>query len=286
MHPSRLLWIPLALLLASGSLAGQNLVVTRPSNIRRDPSSQHTPRGHLMPGDAFTLLSPDTVNGYLHGHRPALSSSGWVWARNVRIVGDTTPQPVVAAAAYDGCPLIGSAKSALFKALNPQKNRSKVPTNADIDHSVTLSAMLAPGDDHGRFDSAKAAEIVGFVFHAKPGGKETTNCGVGDPRHRDTHIEIVASPTDTLGRQRVIVEVTPRWRAAELLLGNDWSTANLHHSIEGEWVRVRGWLFFDVEHSGKAENTAPGNPTNWRATAWELHPVTSIQICALAHCGN
>ena len=40
----------------------------------------------------------------------------------------------------------------------------------------------------------------------------------------------------------------------------------------------RGWLFFDSEHTNAAENTNPGNASNWRATAWELHPVTSFSI--------
>ena len=43
-------------------------------------------------------------------------------------------------------------------------------------------------------------------------------------------------------------------------------------------VRVRGWMLFDAERKGEAENTAPGWPRNWSATAWELHPVTSIEV--------
>jgi len=46
----------------------------------------------------------------------------------------------------------------------------------------------------------------------------------------------------------------------------------------GRWVRVQGWMLFDFEHSNMAENTRPGNPKNWRGTAWEIHPVTSIEI--------
>jgi hypothetical protein len=46
----------------------------------------------------------------------------------------------------------------------------------------------------------------------------------------------------------------------------------------GRWVKVTGWMLFDVEHQSEAENTAPGRPRNWRATAWEVHPVTAIEI--------
>jgi hypothetical protein len=46
----------------------------------------------------------------------------------------------------------------------------------------------------------------------------------------------------------------------------------------GHWVQFEGWLYFDLGHATEAENTAPGNPENWRATAWELHPVTKITV--------
>ena len=46
----------------------------------------------------------------------------------------------------------------------------------------------------------------------------------------------------------------------------------------GRRVRVAGWLMFDHEHADEAENTRPGERDNWRATAWEIHPVTAIAV--------
>jgi hypothetical protein len=60
--------------------------------------------------------------------------------------------------------------------------------------------------------------------------------------------------------------------------GADWSTRPLRDHFLGRWVKVRGWMLFDAEHKGEAENTAPGRPRNWRATAWEVHPVKSIEV--------
>jgi hypothetical protein len=60
--------------------------------------------------------------------------------------------------------------------------------------------------------------------------------------------------------------------------GVDWSTAALKERINGKWVRVKGWLLFDQEHVNQAENTNPGNDRNWRATVWEIHPVTEIDV--------
>jgi len=42
--------------------------------------------------------------------------------------------------------------------------------------------------------------------------------------------------------------------------GVDWSTRALRDHYLGRWVRVRGWMLFDTEHKGEAENTAPGRP--------------------------
>jgi hypothetical protein len=37
-------------------------------------------------------------------------------------------------------------------------------------------------------------------------------------------------------------------------------------------------MFFDDEHDDEAQNTAPNSTNKWRATAWEIHPVTTIQV--------
>jgi hypothetical protein len=43
-------------------------------------------------------------------------------------------------------------------------------------------------------------------------------------------------------------------------------------------VEVTGWLLFDIEHTDGAENSSPGKPGNWRATCWEIHPITEIAV--------
>jgi hypothetical protein len=58
----------------------------------------------------------------------------------------------------------------------------------------------------------------------------------------------------------------------------DWSTQALRDKVLGRWVEVTGWMLFDVVHESEAENTAPGRPRNWRATAWEVHSVTAIEV--------
>ncbi|HYL55550.1 MAG TPA: hypothetical protein VEU73_08250 [Gemmatimonadales bacterium] len=179
--------------------------------------------------------------------------------------------------AFPGCPARGDAVRPSVAAVNRLKNRVAAPVARDIDSAVTLGALLAPGDDRGRWNERRAATVVGYVRDVKVGGVETVNCFAKRPNHRDTHIELVTDPEDG-GQLPLIVEVTPVWRQHAASRGSNWSTDSLRSLLRGRWVRVTGWLLFDSEHLRQAENTAPGRVGNWRATAWELHPVTAVEV--------
>ncbi len=188
------------------------------------------------------------------------------------------PAAVSAQDTYHGCGMTGDAATPSVQALNRLKNRYTAPDSADIDSQVTLAALVEPGDDRARWDEGRGARIVGYVHDVKPGGVETVNCRARGLPDRDTHIELVLDPMNGGGTRRVIVEVTPRWRAMLAARGVDWSTPTLRRQYLGRWVRVTGWLMFDAEHANASENTAPGRPRNWRATAWEVHPITAIEV--------
>jgi hypothetical protein len=175
------------------------------------------------------------------------------------------------------CPLEGDARSADVKDLNRLKGRYHSPVTSDIDPTVTLTAMAAPGDDEDRFDVKSAATVTGFVLEVMVGGKETCNCHAIAEDERDTHIALTLSE-DGEKKQSVVAEVTPRTRFLHKQAGEDWTTETLKRNLTGKWVEVTGWLLFDFEHIHQAENTNPGNRANWRATCWEIHPVTSIKV--------
>jgi hypothetical protein len=176
------------------------------------------------------------------------------------------------------CSLQGDARSPDVKALNRLKGRYHSPVASDIDQSATLTAMVAPGDDEDRFDVQSAATVTGFVLQVEVGGRETCNCHATDPDERDTHIALTLSEGADQ-TQSVVAEVTPRTRLLRKRAGHDdWTTAALRRDIQGKWVEVTGWLLFDFEHVHEAENTNPGGAKNWRATCWEIHPVTSIRV--------
>ena len=184
------------------------------------------------------------------------------------------PPPIPA----DKCPPQGSAATERLKELNKLKNRFHLPAANDFDHEVTLKKILDPGNDEKRWNANKAAKITGYVYEVKPGGIETCNCKTKDLAERDTHIEILADPMHHKKMQRMIVEITPHLRELMKKSGDDWSTKNLRDKLLGRWVTFSGWLFFDEEHSNLSENTNPKRERNWRATAWEIHPVTKIEI--------
>jgi len=176
------------------------------------------------------------------------------------------------------CGPTGDARSADARTLDLLKNRTEAPGPADIDSRVDLAAIVAPGNDRHRWDEHRGAVVIGYVLDVLPGGVESANCHARSLARRDTHIEIVLDPAHSDHPNRVIVEVTPRIRAMMASRGIDWSTRTLEHDLPGHWVKVTGWLMFDTDHVKQSQNTAAGQPGVWRATAWEVHPVTGLDI--------
>ena len=176
------------------------------------------------------------------------------------------------------CPIVGDTADPRVQALNTLKRRMTLPTPADIDPRVTLKALVAPGDDANRWDDKRGATIEGFVADVKVGGVESVNCHTSDPAFRDTHVELTLDPMANDETRYVIVEVTPQFRQKMAQQGLDWSTGTLRNTLLGRRVRIGGWLMFDGEHKQNAKNTASAGAHIWRATVWEVHPITSIQV--------
>ena len=173
------------------------------------------------------------------------------------------------------CPTAGIALTRRARDLHRLKNRTALPQAADFDSRVTLDALLQPGDDTNRWSVERAARVQGFVIDVAYARPEATNCF--NPCRRDIHI-LIASRKDAPKTEQIVVEITPKlgnWAASQ---GIDWSENTLQAQLVGHWCEFEGWLYFDLGHAEKSENSAPHDPGNWRATAWELHPVTKITV--------
>jgi hypothetical protein len=173
------------------------------------------------------------------------------------------------------CPQAGCSITPARREFATLKNRTSVPTDADFDRAVTLDALLEHGDDRARWSESRAAAIEGYVTDIREGSAEAANCF--SLTRRDVHIHL-ARRADAPVLETIVVEVTPRGRDAARARGLDWSLDALRRDLPGRRCRFEGWLLFDREHADESENGAPGNPVDWRATAWEIHPVTGIEV--------
>lgn len=186
------------------------------------------------------------------------------------------------------CPTSGLGLSQGRRDFYRLKNRRLPPQPLDFDGRVTLQQLLHPGADQSRWSTSRAGQIEAYVVSVTPGPLELVNCYC----RRDVHINVALRPQAS-AREMIVLEVTPYFRDLmahgredqigpaspdQALLLHDWSTEILQKKLTGHWVRFEGWLFYDAQHESEAENTAPGRINNWRATAWELHPVTRIEV--------
>lgn len=267
---------------ASSSQA-QLLRVTSPVNLRRSASTDSAPI-RLVPKDSVLVVADhETENGF-YAVESLSGETGWVWARNVKRVtaGESAARApasraLLAATEARACRADGNAVlGSRDDSTDALKIRTNIVRQSDIDAGVTLHAMLARGADAGRFDQKRAATIEGYILLVKDGGPETVNCG--GQRPYDTHMDVVASKGVTADGSAVIVEVTPQWRKVVAQSGGDWSTKTLKPELVGKRVRVTGWLLWDWRHQGVATNTGKAATKKERATVWEIHPITKIEV--------
>lgn len=173
------------------------------------------------------------------------------------------------------CPSAGIALTSRARNLHRLKNRTTFPQQSDFDSRVTLDALLQPGYDRGRWSTDRAARIQGEVIDVAYAGAEAANCF--NPCRRDIHI-LIAKRKGAAKNEHVVLEVTPNLRDWAAERGMNWSEQELHEQLVGHWCEFEGWLYFDVGHAEDSENTGPGKSDNWRATAWEIHPITKITV--------
>ena len=173
------------------------------------------------------------------------------------------------------CPDAGIALTANARYLHRLKNRTALPHAADFDSRVTLDALLQPGDDTSRWSNDRAARVQGQVIDIGYARPEATNCY--NPCRRDIHI-LIAKRNGAAKTEQVVVEITPNLRDWAAQQGIDWSEQTLQAQLVGHWCEFEGWLYLDAGHVEESENVHPQQAGNWRATAWEIHPVTKFTV--------
>jgi uncharacterized protein YraI len=140
-------------------------------------------------------------------------------------------------------------------------------------------AVLAPYEGIPVTVTAFIAKQRGLIVEAAPYSRngEATNCHATDTTGVDWHVTLVKQPDDPKSTG-IVVETTPRVRAH----GHPWTPDMLAPTIAaGDSVRVSGWLLYDPEHFAQTTNYDPARPSaanTVRATLWEVHPVTRIEV--------
>ncbi len=139
--------------------------------------------------------------------------------------------------------------------------------------------------------------LTGYLVLAYAGPPESTNCGSSD--FHDWHLEVFAQPSDHPPQPGdptpIICEITPRGQNAIFRGGVRLQSLaafirapDLSHESTGHparKIRITGYLLWDDDHNGTADigptilKVAANKYHNpWRSTAWEIHPVTKIEV--------
>jgi hypothetical protein len=187
--------------------------------------------------------------------------------------------PAVRAQSGGACPPQGSATKTKAKKLNELRARTDEPSDDDYDDTVDISALIAPGDDSQRFNSQTAVEITAFVVDVHDGGAASSNCFSSDPGDHDTVLELSPGADVSDASHRLIAVITPQWRRIMAKNQIDWSTRAIRAMFLQKYASIRGWLLFNADAAARAVNTANlAGSSVTRATAWEIHPVTGIEL--------
>jgi hypothetical protein len=165
---------------------------------------------------------------------------------------------------------------------------SRTPKELSKSNHLDLKPQLdAMGEGHPH-------AVIGYLYYAKQEGAESSNCELTAPDDTDFHIGIgfdknvaasgmphttpTAADKNALKETAVVVEMTPQYRDR---FAPEWTLAAVK-AVLGKQVKVVGQLMADNEHNVPKDNCGlPGHgPACWRASIWELHPVTSFQYCS------
>jgi hypothetical protein len=190
------------------------------------------------------------------------------------------------------CPITGCGELGDGR-LNTAKNQTAAPSNPATRTLDQIRALSQPlhwntganrSSIQGPGQEGSGVVVKGFLLKVKAEGKESCNCGLGRRIDTDVHLALVSKLPDTetevaitqSEQNSVTAEITPRVRGDN----EKWLFKNVN-DLEGFYVRLTGLLMLDTKHIPQSQRLQ-GERLNHglaRATNWEIHPVTKIEIC-------
>jgi peptidoglycan hydrolase-like protein with peptidoglycan-binding domain len=166
-----------------------------------------------------------------------------------------------------------AAETDLGKESAALRKRTSPPTGADVDQGVNIQDLTALGDDRSQWSEQNGAVLQAYVAGVRDVAVDPEYCLTHNPALLDTELELTAKPGEST---YVIGDITPQMRKKAARHGANWSTATLRQALLGKFVTVSGWLLYDSHHLQPAANADDAG--TWRAMAWEIAPVTSIEL--------
>jgi hypothetical protein len=167
--------------------------------------------------------------------------------------------------------------------LNVQKNRTSAtgtPHRYTFAQFIKLNSKAVNKKHRTKWTAAEKQQVeavendapavlVAYLFDATESAAETCNCYLAGEANHDFHIWLTRKNAEPAKGDKIVVEMTPRVRAQ--IAGWDLDKLRTLKKRRAK-VRVTGLLTFDNEHYNYPEQDI-------RATAWEIHPVTSFEVC-------
>ena len=266
--------LPLAIALLGGA--------TLPSSTVSPGSRGSTDASSTTAADAQPAICQDVIdNDDCHSRYPAGCNAKGSYDAALSFLKDRTDFPSVTSA-----PLLQQEDFAKLESLIP----AGVGTS---NHGEFLDELKALGEQEQHV-------VVGYLYPSKTEGGESSNCELEATQDEvDFHLYIgfdegiatqlrngkvfKGAAKSALNRQAVIVEMTPHFRER---FEPDWTFDKIT-ALTGRQVKVAGQLLLDNEHDIRTQNCGlPGADQSkcWRASAWELHPVTQFWVCPTDKC--
>lgn len=176
------------------------------------------------------------------------------------------------------CPLQGCGGRGTDPLLNEQKNRTD---SASSPEDITITDIKrksqprrwpvgqARNSIQGPGKEGSEVRLMTFMKRVTQSGAESCNCGLTGPGNTDLHITLVSRLTgpQSVNAAGVTAEVTPRVVAQD---HPEWKRANIQRFAVGKFVRITGYMMLDTQHISRPLV---------RATNWEIHPITNIEVC-------
>lgn len=208
----------------------------------------------------------------------------------------------------NGLPDPASTASAAVNGGNPVGADFFTTLEGQIPDTLTSTNHAQHGEELAQMGEGQIVTVIGTLYYAMASGKETCNCELsGDDSVVDFHIGVGFNPfplgADVLNQLRnggaiqhlghsdqqalqqpsIVVEMTPYYREQ---FRPGWTLAKVQ-AATGRQIRATGQLMIDNAHTKAADDCGLADADTskcWRASVWEVHPLTSFQVCSADQC--